>query len=533
MADTHGFIRLPPDGSGKRVPQSVMLEFDFDSGTVPIDVGDILSFGTSTFTGVVVEEAESDISGELHIRIPDPVPTNIVLVGGEDIFVNGQKVAQVASNPGSTPYYFQQNVIAGGENMINLMDVSERGEAKIAYAEGTLQFDSFGRLETSEYIPIAEYIMTYDELPNTFSDFIAGASPPTLVHSQLTKGVTLTTDTDASDSYRRTSDKYHLYQAGTSLLGTFTCACGDSGKTNVRRNWGLYDDQDGIMFRLDGTQLQVVLRSSSTGSVVETVINQSDWNGDRLDGSLDKVFNLTRQTIDITKMSLFWMDFQWMGAGRIRFGVELGGDRVTCHEIKNANKNFIPYMKTGSLPMSYEITNTGITASPSTFNFYCGTVLRGGVWRPELGRAAADNTESITTTTPTHLMTIQNKQTYAGKDNRGWLDLKAFYIYNDADAPVKITMLYNAVLSGAVFADANPISFAEVDTTGTILGGLLVRTVLVSPKTTLEVSPPREAYLYRKADITQSNSLTIAAELLTAGAGGNVTLVMNWDEAQD
>ena len=534
MSDTHGFIRLPPDGSGKRVPQSVMLEFDFDNGTVPILVGDILSFGTSTFTGVVVEEADSDISGELHIRIPDPVPVSITLVGGEDIFVNGGKVAQVTAVPSLTPYYFQQNVIAGGQNMINLMDVSDRGEAKVAFSEGTLQFDSFGRVEVSQYTPIAEYIMSYDELSLDFHNFIEGDTPPTLAHSQLTKGVTLTAGTAANDSFRRTSHRYHLYQAGTSILSTFTSACGDAGKLNVQRNWGSFDDLNGIMFRLDGTNLQVVLRSNSSGSVVETVVDQENWNGDRLDGSFDKVFNLSRQTIDITKMSLFWMDFQWMGAGRIRFGVELGGDRVTCHEIKNANQNFVPYMQTGSLPLSYEIRNTGLTASPSTFNFFCGTVLRGGEWKPSLGRATAKGNNSITTTTPTPVLSIRPKQQYAGKDNRSWIDLKSFYIFNNAAEPVAIDVFFNPVLTNDLWSEANPFSIAEVDSSATsVIGGLKVRSALVAPGQMLEVVPPREAYLFRHANIASTNYLTVASHLLTAGTGGDVQVILNWDEAQD
>ena len=36
MAETHGFYRLPPDGSGKRVPATLLLEFDYNTKTGPI-----------------------------------------------------------------------------------------------------------------------------------------------------------------------------------------------------------------------------------------------------------------------------------------------------------------------------------------------------------------------------------------------------------------------------------------------------------------------------------------------------------------
>jgi hypothetical protein len=107
-----------------------------------------------------------------------------------------------------------------------------------------------------------------------------------------------------------------------------TIQIGDTGKANVVRRWGYFDEENGLFWELDGTTLYAVQRSSTTGSVVDTRVAQANWNRDSLDGTI-------RYDLDVTKTNLYWMDFQWLGVGIVRFGVyENDGTKTTCHVLK-------------------------------------------------------------------------------------------------------------------------------------------------------------------------------------------------------
>jgi hypothetical protein len=140
--------------------------------------------------------------------------------------------------------------------------------------------------------------------------------------------------------------------------------------TGVTKRIGQYDDDNGFYFELNGSTLSVTIRSKVTGSVVNTTITQSNWNLDKLDGS-----GLSGQTIDVTKQQIFIIDYQWLGSGRVRFGVCVGGINVYCHQIMNANILAYPYSQTATLPVGGEISGTGTAGS---MWLTCGTVMSEG-----------------------------------------------------------------------------------------------------------------------------------------------------------
>jgi len=96
---------------------------------------------------------------------------------------------------------------------------------------------------------------------------------------------------------------------------------------------------------------------SQTNAVVsktiDTVIPQSSFNIDRLDGTGPSGYN-----IDLTKMQMFYIDYSWYGAGFIRWGVRgPDGNVIYVHKLINNNVNYLAYMRSGNLPGRYE-TNT-------------------------------------------------------------------------------------------------------------------------------------------------------------------------------
>ena len=89
--------------------------------------------------------------------------------------------------------------------------------------------------------------------------------------------------------------------------------------------------------------------------VQDLIINQNEFNLDRLDGTGPSGYNL-----DITKMQMIGMQWSWYGAGFIDFMLRgSDGNYVFAHRIRNSNTNTEAYMRTGNMPVRYEVINEG------------------------------------------------------------------------------------------------------------------------------------------------------------------------------
>jgi len=136
-----------------------------------------------------------------------------------------------------------------------------------------------------------------------------------------------------------------------------------------------------IYFENDGTTNYFVLRSNTSGTITETKIAQSDWNMDKFDGTgYSSQSGGAEHTggLDVSKTNILWMDIEWLGVGDVRCGFVVDGRLIPAHIFHNDNKNTVPYMTTASLPLRYEIKNTGITTSNSTLKQICSTVMSEG-----------------------------------------------------------------------------------------------------------------------------------------------------------
>jgi hypothetical protein len=83
-------------------------------------------------------------------------------------------------------------------------------------------------------------------------------------------------------------------------------------------------------------------------------------------------------TLDISKAQILWMDIEWLGLGTVRLGFVVDGKFIHCHSFHHANIIESTYITTASLPVRYEIANTGITTSVSNLKQVCSTVISEG-----------------------------------------------------------------------------------------------------------------------------------------------------------
>lgn len=87
--------------------------------------------------------------------------------------------------------------------------------------------------------------------------------------------------------------------------------------------------------------------------IKETRIPQSQFNRDTIDGNGASGFK-----VDLTKMQMTGLQYTWYGAGFIDFMMRgADGNWVYAHRIRNNNVNDEAYMRTGNMPVRYELIN--------------------------------------------------------------------------------------------------------------------------------------------------------------------------------
>ena len=87
--------------------------------------------------------------------------------------------------------------------------------------------------------------------------------------------------------------------------------------------------------------------------VKEIRVPQSQFNRDTIDGNGPSVYK-----VDLTKMQMIGLQYTWYGAGFVDFMIRgVTGDWVYVHRFKNNNINDEAFMRTGNMPVRYEITN--------------------------------------------------------------------------------------------------------------------------------------------------------------------------------
>jgi len=232
--------------------------------------------------------------------------------------------------------------------------------------------DAFGRLRVSDQLTIFDSKLLYDKQPLFWDEELSGTGTST--HS--VSGANVTMGVSANNDYViRQSRQRMNYQPGKSQLVLMTGVMG--GPTaNITKKIGYFstsvsgdftENIDGIWFECDGGNMYV--RAAQSG--VDTVnVAQASWNIDPMDGS-----GPSAHTIDWTKSQIFVMDFEWLGVGRVRYGLVKDGLVYYVHQNTQVNNHTNVYMSSPNQPLRYEIRSTGGT---DELVHICGSVASEG-----------------------------------------------------------------------------------------------------------------------------------------------------------
>lgn len=354
--------------------------------------------------------------------------TNPWTVTGTVVASNFTSTVNVANtvtvNQGTNPWTVTGNVNATID-----------GEVSVA---GTNP-DAFGRSRVSETFTLGDYKHLYAIDPN-FLDSTSSGATVTFVADQAC--CVLATSASTSSYAIHQTKFYHHYQTGKSQL-IYSSFNFRAPNRNVTKRTGYFDANDGIYFEQVGSNtadgstvssstqtLNWVVRtyvgsSPSEADYVTTVngqaythkrrVPQSEWNVDPCDGTGPSGFKL-----DITKTQLCWIDFQWLGVGRVRCGFAHAGKLITAHEYYHDNVLPTVYMSNPNLPVRCEIRNTDTTPG-GAFDQICSTVMSEGGY-VESGIDWSVATTPRTTLVPGQtrfpLLAIRLKNTFKGYANR-------------------------------------------------------------------------------------------------------------------
>lgn len=263
----------------------------------------------------------------------------------------------------------------GNVKVAILEPVDGSGNVKVNIASGqvsvTLPTDAFGRVRVSEPQTLFDSKQIADKQPLFWDDqLISGAGGASTYNTNQASTTLSVSNLTAGVRARQTFRSFN-YQPGKSQLLFLTGVLG-AGAAGITRRIGQFNAQNGLFFELAGSTLSVVRRTFTSGSAVDNVITQANWNLDKLNGS-----GPSGITIDVTKTQIFVIDYEWLGVGTVRFGFVLGGDIVYCHEIDNSNTLTLVYMSSPNLPLRYEIRNDGTGAAASIVHI-CTTVISEG-----------------------------------------------------------------------------------------------------------------------------------------------------------
>ena len=224
---------------------------------------------------------------------------------------------------------------------------------KISYSDSP-NIDAFGRLRTAAVQNLVDIKHVYDKNPLQVNEVTAGTA--TSIFSQEYARVRMST-LGINDFVIRQTKTHPIYQPGKSQL--FEASFSNFQiETNVIKRVGGFDSItsppydsvfDGFFLESNGVTNEISFQIWRSGTTVFSAVTTS-WN------------NLDFNPMDInwTNTNLMMVDYQWLGVGRVRFGLNLSGQTFYLSEHNCANNEPNVYMSSPNQPMRYEIRQVGL-----------------------------------------------------------------------------------------------------------------------------------------------------------------------------
>lgn len=344
----------------------------------------------------------------------------------------------------------------------------------------------FNRVRVVQSQKLFDNQLQYDGQPVFWDEKITGTASSALDSNNSALDITVSAD---GDEYIRQLKEYQRYQSGNGQVIKMT-----------------YTPD------INSNEVEFVLRSSSgafdgstAGVPFDFVIPQSQWNFDSLDGN-----GVSGLTLNLDKSQIFLPDLEWLSAGTVRFGFDIGGKFILCHTQDNANNIRGAYMTTANLPARHSIKRVGTDIiqeigygdakngvfvrykatgqTEGTLKQICTAIESEGGQEEEAGFpfSGGAGAASITLTPGSSFIAVaQHQLTFNGLENRAKYIPQLANI-STTDEPVLVEFIYNPTVIGGTFAPVtgnvfNSIMERNVTATGLSGGNVIFEdTILAS-----------------------------------------------------
>jgi hypothetical protein len=243
-------------------------------------------------------------------------------------------------------------------------------------------------------------------------------------------------------------------------------------------------------------------------------------------------------TLDLTKAQILFMDLEWLGVGTVRIGFVINGNFYVCHKFHHANLITSTYITTASLPLRYEITNTGATASSSRLKQICSTVMsEGGYQLNGLQQAVG-----IPVTTPRNLAvagTFYPMVSIRLRTSPNRLDAivicTAISVIATTSGHYNWQVIASGTTTGGTWVNAPGDSSVDYNITGTsFAGGRILASGFFSAtnQASTQVDVLKEALFKTQLerDGLTSTPYELTIVVATDNAGGDILASMDWEE---
>lgn len=279
------------------------------------------------------------------------------------------------------------------------------------------------------------------------------------------------------------------------------------GVTNQRKRWGLYDDNDGHFFELNGEDLSVVRRSSATGSAVDYPVPRSLWT--------------VKTQVNVALTHVWEIRETWPN-GDISFFV----DGELRHVISTKGSVIGPSAKTSRLPVSAECQNTSSASSGSLDVVACKVDVES---MPMSGRSFSRTTSATGIgTSDTPILCIRPRTTFASIANRGELILDMLTATCSAETVFKLTR--GATITGGAWSNHDSASLAEYNATATSFTGGDSQVFVTEGGLALSELAQAVASLRIQGDGATPDTLVISAASAASTISARVAL--SWKEVR-
>jgi len=360
-------------------------------------------------------------------------------------------------------------------------------------SQDSFSIDSFGRWRASTPFTIfdsKQLTNQHEGLLWDNSEILDSGGTDSTFNANRSSTILSVNDSITDTRARQTKRRFN-YQPGKSqeILATFS---GMVTSTGITKRVGYFDEKNGIFLQNSEGVASVVRRTFTSGSAVDNVITQNNWNLDTMDGNGKSGIDL-----DFSKSQIIYIDLEWLGVGRVRVGFVVGGLIYYVHEFLNANNLSLVYMSTPNLPIRYEISNDGNGVSDN-FECICSTVISEGGFEPT-GVFHTDGTKEgtiVASTSGTYyaLLGLRLKS-----DNLGaTVLLQKIISIIDSNDGAYWEIRFNPTVAGTFnYSDlGNSVVQTVVGTaTNTVTGGVVVDSGYISSNTREESSPLNNALL--------------------------------------